>query len=301
MTEGNSVDVKTADDGKGIRKAYLFLSFIPFGIVMAVQTATTLPGVILAMLDLNKEGRPFELKVLMEVFNNKYAFAGYVAYCVICMAMFIPWYYKGIVKKSPKVIYRKALGIVPVAVSLSIMICLFFVVTGAFVIANSVFPEAIKRYNEFAEMSSLGTNMAITIVYGYLLGPVTEELCFRGLIFGLLEKSRINYLLVILIQSLMFGIMHMNLVQGMYAFFLGAVLGYIRYRYKTLLVTIGAHVIFNIFGTGVEMSIQAAGITNVQKLIFASVAAVIAVILFVIMVKDKKPYTKEFEDTQIVS
>lgn len=300
MTENNNVEIQTSD-AKGIRKGYLFLSFIPFAIVMAVQTATTLPGVILAMIDMNKEGLPMELSVMMEIFNKKYAVAGYVAYCVICIAIFIPWYYKGIVKKSPKVDYRKALGIQPVAVAFTLLVGLFFVIVGFFVIADTVFPNAMNRYYEFAQMSSLGTNMAITLIYGDLLGPVTEELCFRGLMYGLLEKSRIHYLLAILIQGLLFGILHMNLVQGIYAFFLGSILCYIRYRYKTVIITIGAHIIFNIFGTSVEMAMDSAGVTNMQKLIFASVAAVISVILLVVLVKDKKSYIKEPEDTKALS
>jgi len=301
MAENNSEEIKVAEEKNGFRKAYFFLSFIPFAIVVAVQTAATTPGVILAMLDMNKQDLPMELDTMMEIFNKKYAIYCYIIYCVICMAIFIPWYYKGIVKKNPKVNYRKALGIKPVIMAVSLLVCLYFIVSGLFIIADSLVPSVMEKYAELMKASSLGTNVLITVVYGYLLGPVTEELCFRGIMQGLLEKSKMSYLPVIVIQGLMFGIMHMNLVQGVYAFLLGMVLGYIRYKYKTLILSVAAHVVFNFFGTSVELFLEDAGVSAAHRIIFAAVAAAITVVLLVVVAKDKTNCLKENVDTQSVS
>jgi len=301
MAENNSEEIKVTEEKNGFRKAYFFLSFIPFAIVVAVQTAATTPGVILAMLDMNKQGLPMELDTMMEIFNKKYAIYCYIIYCVICMAIFIPWYYKGIVKKNPKVNYRKALGIKPVIMAVSLLVCLYFIVSGLFIIADSLVPSVMEKYAELMKASSLGTNVLITVVYGYLLGPVTEELCFRGIMQGLLEKSKMSYLPVIVIQGLMFGIMHMNLVQGVYAFLLGMVLGYIRYKYKTLILSVAAHVVFNFFGTSVELFLEDAGVSAAHRIIFAAVAAAITVVLLVVVAKDKTNCLKENVDTQSVS
>lgn len=289
------------EEKKGFRKAYFFLSFIPFAIIVAVQTAATTPGIILAMFDIDKQGLPMEIDTMMDIFNKKYAIYCYIIYCVICMAIFIPWYYKGIVKKSPKVNYKKALGIKPVVMSVSILICLYFIVSGMFLVADKVIPSVMEQYAELMKASSLGTNILITVIYGYLLGPVTEELCFRGVMQGLLQKSNMSYMPVIVIQGLLFGIMHMNLVQGVYAFILGMILGYIRYKYKTLILSVAAHIVFNFFGTSVELLLENAGLSFVQKIIFAAVAAAIAVVLIVVVAKDKTSYIKENADTKIVS
>ena len=298
MAENNVEVNNMTEEKKGFRKAYFFLSFIPFSIIVAVQTAATTPGMILAMVDMNRQGMPMEISAMMDVFNQKYAAFCYVLYCLICMAVFIPWYYKGIVKKGAKTDYRKALGFRPVVITVSILVCLYFVISGLFIIADNAIPSVMEKYNELMKMSSFGTNVFITVIYGYLLGPVTEELCFRGVMQGLLEKSNMSYMPVIVIQGLLFGVMHMNLVQGVYAFMLGMALGYIRYKYKTLILTVAAHVVFNFFGTSVELFLEGAGISSMQKIIFAAVAAAITVVLFIVAAKDNTLYLKEKEETR---
>lgn len=301
MAENNGEAKIVTEERKEFRKAYFFLSFIPFAIILAVQTAATTPGMILAVVDINKQGMPMEISTMMDVFNQKYAAFCYVIYCLICMAIFIPWYYKGLVKKEPKVDYRKALGIKPAILSVSILICMYFVISGLFLIADIAFPSVMEKYNELMKMSSLGTNVFITVIYGYLLGPVTEELCFRGVMQGLLHKSNMSYMSVIVIQGLLFGIMHMNLVQGVYAFMLGMALGYIRYKYKTLILSVVAHIVFNFFGTSVELFLEGVGLSFAHKIIFAAVAAAIAVVLFVVVAKDKTSFVKEEADIKNAS
>ena len=237
----------------------------------------------------------------MDIFNKKYAIFCYVGYCLVCIAIYIPWYYKGIVKKSPKINYKKALGIKPVILSVSILICLYFFISGLFIIADKLVPSVMENYAELMKASSLGTDVYITVIYGLILGPLTEELCFRGLMQGMLEKSKMHYMLVIFIQGLLFGVMHMNLVQGVYAFLLGMALGYIRYKYKTLILSVAAHLVFNFFGTSVELFLEEAGITMVLKIIFAAVATAMVVALSIVVVKDKTNCLKETEDTKIVS
>ena len=142
MAENNIEEVKTAGEKNGIRKGYIFLSFIPFAILMAVQTAATTPGIILAMLDMQKQDLPMEMTTMMDIFNKKYAVFCDVGYCLVCIAIYIPWYYKGIVKKSLKVSYKKALGIKPVILSVSILICMYFLISGA----AGPYPNFIKSW-----------------------------------------------------------------------------------------------------------------------------------------------------------
>lgn len=301
MAENNVEVTSVTVENKRIRKGYIFLSLIPFAILLAVQTAATVPGMILAMVDMQKQNLPMDMMTMMDIFNKKYAIFCYAGYCVICMAIFIPWYYKGIVKKNPKISYKKALGIKPVILSISILICMYFLISGLFLIAEKIVPSVMANYSELMKASSLGTDVYITVIYGLLLGPLTEELCFRGLMQGMLEKSRIHYMLVIFIQGFLFGFMHLNLVQGVYAFLLGIALGYIRYKYKTLILSVAAHLVFNFFGTSVELFLEEAGITSVQKIIFAAVGAAMVVALSIVVVKDKTNCLKETEDTKIVS
>lgn len=286
---------------KRLRIGYIFLGLVPFAIIMAVQTAATIPGVILAVVDVVRSGRSYELATIMEIFNSKYALAVYCAYCAVCLAVFFPWYIKGVVKKNDKVNYRKALGPRPLVLSVSAIICMFFVVSGGFVVFSRLLPAVMEKYNELIELSSVGTNALITIIYVIILGPLTEELCYRGLMFGIMEKSNANHLLIISIQGVLFGIMHMNVVQGAYAFLLGMLLGYLRYRYKTVIITVGVHMLFNIVGTYGAMLLENAGMNDDMAMLFGGIALVLLILLMIPVIKDKNVYTKELEPQTVIS
>ena len=288
----DKIEVKTEttpeQDGKKIRIGFIFLSFIPFAVIMALQTVAVFPGVILALVDLSKGGQDFDLATMMKVFNEKYGLFCYLGYCIVAIAVFLLWYYKGFVKKGPKISYKKALGLKPVILTVSVMVCTYFTINGVFTLADKLFPEAMKQYAEMMEMSSLGTNMWITVLYGILLGPIAEELCFRGLVFNYLEKSKIHFMFGILIQAVLFGVMHSNLIQGIYASALGMLLGYLRYKYKTVLITIGAHMLFNFSGTIVAIKAAEAGVTDEMDMILGAIFIVVTVGVVILIAKDKR-------------
>ncbi|SDI63734.1 hypothetical protein SAMN05421493_1215 [Pseudobutyrivibrio sp. 49] len=113
----------------------------------------------------------------------------------------------------------------------------------------SAFPSWLEEYEELMESAGISTSMTpIMIVYAIILGPVCEELLFRGLTFFAAKKVMPVYY-AILIQAIMFGAFHMNKLQGVYAFVLGLGLGYIMYLYDSLVITIIIHILFNFIGT----------------------------------------------------
>ena len=50
-------------------------------------------------------------------------------------------------------------------------------------------------------------------------------------------------------QAALFGLFHLNWIQGIYAFALGIVLGYVCERGGPIYYTIGLHQLFNLWGT----------------------------------------------------
>lgn len=82
-----------------------------------------------------------------------------------------------------------------------------------------------------------------------VVGPIIEELVFRGLIFNCLERSFSKALPAIIISGIAFGMWHEVLVQGVYASFMGIVLGIIYYKTRDLRWTILIHMINNIIST----------------------------------------------------
>lgn len=87
--------------------------------------------------------------------------------------------------------------------------------------------------------------------WGYLaIGifvPVAEELVFRGAILRVLLNlfDRQMHWVAIVISALIFGAIHMNLAQGIHAFILGLLLGWMYYRTQSVIPGIALHWVNN--------------------------------------------------------
>ncbi len=108
-------------------------------------------------------------------------------------------------------------------------------------------PEWVKEYLELLT-PFLEENSILTLCYMLLIAPISEEIIFRGVIF---EKSKKNMPLFLanILQALLFGIFHMNLVQGIYTFALGIVLGIVCIKCRSLYAAMLLHIVFNLGGS----------------------------------------------------
>ncbi len=77
----------------------------------------------------------------------------------------------------------------------------------------------------YAEASShfYGSTLLLELVGSALLAPVLEELVYRGIIYARLKRM-IGFLPAVFLSSLIFALMHFNLVQFVYAFLFGIAL-----------------------------------------------------------------------------
>lgn len=91
-----------------------------------------------------------------------------------------------------------------------------------------------------------------------IIAPLFEEIIFRGIILeGLLK--RYNVLISLLFSSLIFGIAHLNILQGINAFFISLIIGFIYVKTKSILLCILAHSINNgiiFFYTVIKLNIE---------------------------------------------
>ena len=83
-------------------------------------------------------------------------------------------------------------------------------------------------------------NLLITIVNTGLLVPFFEELLFREIIYSQF-KERFSTNVSIVFQALLFGVVHFNLLQIIYCFILGILLGKVVEKTKTLISAIIIH------------------------------------------------------------
>ncbi len=78
-----------------------------------------------------------------------------------------------------------------------------------------------------------------------ILGPILEELLFRGMVFNGLKKFN-KQMKSILLASFIFMLFHSNPVQMLYAFCLSFILLYVYEKYKTIKAPILVHIASNI-------------------------------------------------------
>lgn len=126
---------------------------------------------------------------------------------------------------------------------------LIFVVS---VLANFVISSFMEAFNivqyfpdyELLMQSLSGGSLWIQLLSVGLVAPVIEEFLLRGVVFGRL-RAYMKLLPALLIQALIFGLLHMNILQGLYAFVIALLFGYIYAKYGRLLLCILAHIAFN--------------------------------------------------------
>jgi len=82
-----------------------------------------------------------------------------------------------------------------------------------------------------------------TIIYAITLAPIIEEVLFRKLLLKLFmfcgERK------AIVISAFLFGLWHFDIVQSVYAFFGGIILGIVAVKYGTIKYTILLHAAYN--------------------------------------------------------
>jgi membrane protease YdiL (CAAX protease family) len=68
------------------------------------------------------------------------------------------------------------------------------------------------------------------VLFVAIVGPIVEEIIFRGAILRSLQPYGTNFAIVL--SSLLFGLYHLALLQGIFAFFVGLVLAYCALRFS---------------------------------------------------------------------
>jgi len=295
MPQDQAENVQTQMQGSRVRIGYVFLAVVPVAVIIAIQSLAQIPFLILATVDVLKDEPSGTsdleyLNQIMNVFNSRYATYMYLIYVVVAIAVFLLWYYKGFVSKKTKVKLKEIFGTRSVVASIGIALSLYFFINAVLTLVSWISPEIIDSYNELMEEAGLMSNSVMTIFYAVILGPIAEELCFRGVVFGILEKSGVRPVWIIGLSAIMFGVMHLIPVQVLYATFIGLFFGFLRYRYRSVILTIVVHILFNLSGTYIGGLVDSFGLGDGAAMIFGGIAAIVLVFAVVMVNGDKKAY-----------
>lgn len=183
--------------------------------------------------------------------NNMNLLTG-LAY-IIPGTVFFLWYYFAFVEKQGISVFLRSHTRRLTPASFGWQILLVFSVQHATTLVMlaiaAIAPPAIDNYSQMIESSGVSQYSLMWAISTLILPPLVEEIVFRGLILKYLERAGACFIVANLIQALLFGIFHMNIVQGIYTSLLGFLLGYLAYRYDSILAPMITHALFNLFGT----------------------------------------------------
>ena len=125
-----------------------------------------------------------------------------------------------------------------------------------------------------------GSPVILQVISVGIVAPVAEEFLMRGVVMNRL-LGYVRVLPALLIQAALFGILHMNLLQGLYAGVLGLLLGYVYIKYGSLLMTIVFHITLNTLSVLLPESFAA----GVNPLLIIIPAVLLTAVTFWLMMR----------------
>ena len=138
----------------------------------------------------------------------------------------------------------------------------------------------MEQLNLISQLIS-GTSLPLAIVSVGIVGPIVEEVIFRGLIFYYFQK-RYSVKTAIIVQAILFGVIHLNLAQASYAIIIGLFLGYAYVYTQSIWVPIIIHVVNNIVAMVVPEAIAS---MQSWMLVTSGLAMVLLIIVILRMMK----------------
>lgn len=237
-------------EGDNIMKKF-FKTLVPTLIFLAVSIIV--PAIISTVkVTQFTMAHPGDVDALMNYSMNMASDTGYIqsaliATQIVSLIIFLLIYFVGMKKKINTFSGRFTAVSFPVLIvgfaALELIIsCILFLI-------QFTAPGALENYSNMIQMAGLADMSVMSTILTLVGAPIVEEICFRGITMKWAKEFSSKFWAVNLFQALLFGIAHLNIVQGIYAFVLGLILGYVANKYKSLWASIAGHLAFNFAGT----------------------------------------------------
>lgn len=147
-------------------------------------------------------------------------------------------------KTNGEIIYREEVSKKKYLAGVGLIVGYIFVTYGVFDIFLYSIPTLNDGLYEYLEEYLLNTSYIFIFISTCIIAPIFEEILYRGVLLnGLLKKY--NYKKAIIYSALIFGIAHMNLPQGINAFFLGIIIGLAYYYTRSIYIGMVMHFVNN--------------------------------------------------------
>lgn len=279
-----------------------FFTFVPFLIVMGLQFLAMffMMGVTMMVECLWRlilgTGASDHLwnEILIELWTSENSNTWLmVMFAILSISIFALWYYikyNGNYLPKPRAVFHplSILGIVMLVPGMQLLSTYIISLTSA------LFPGWLKIYEDLIESAGLDNGLTFGLfLYSVILAPISEELVFRGVTLRQAQKY-VPFWAANLLQALLFGVFHMNMIQGIYAFCLGLILGYVCEKSGSIYNAVLLHMLFNFWGTSISQFIAFgdSSFAFVFWLIFAAAMTAGGLIVFQAGTKRTMVYTR---------
>lgn len=231
---------------------HFFFAFLPLLLTIVLQLLTSFFAMGISGLTESVRhtilGDANTLQLLDELaaFWTSQQFNTYVmiVYAIMNIIVFGLWYY---IKYNGSYLPQIHTTFHPVSILGIIMLVpgMQYLSTYIIAITASLFPHWMKVYEELMETAGLNDTFTVGLfLYSVLLAPFSEELIFRGITMRQCRKC-FPFWAANIMQAFLFGLFHMNMIQGIYAFCLGLILGYVCEKGGSIYYSILLHLLFN--------------------------------------------------------
>ncbi|MBR4808071.1 MAG: CPBP family intramembrane metalloprotease, partial [Lachnospiraceae bacterium] len=164
-------------------------------------------------------------------------------------------------------------------------LCLSMAVTG---IIRLLGIDAASAGYQQVQAGYSGKNIAVLIIALGILAPLSEELCFRGLMYTRI-KGILGQAPAFVFSSVCFGLIHGNAAQMIHAAALGILLAFFYEKGGSLIVPLAGHMAVNLFAIFTDAS---GGMENMYRNTLVAAGLIIVNITVVYMMlnsmRDKK-------------
>ena len=252
-----------------------FVSFImSFGIGMAVSFWTLLHNQSVSQADI--------AAVIMKNYMLIYIVATVVALPVMMIFFKNDEEKRHVLGQTDRLLQKHGMG--PGSVIL-IMLLTYFVTDPLNAIADRI-PVKSELYDTL--LNSMETSLPVFVVIAIVIvGPILEELVFRGLVYRR-TRDYFGFIPAVLVSATLFAVVHGNLQQGFVTFFCGIFMAMLYEHYGTLAAPLLFHFFNNLYAATLEEHLSSI-VPQWAGIILLTVSVIMSVFLsWVIFVKDRK-------------
>lgn len=151
-------------------------------------------------------------------------------------------------------------------------------VAGSILVTITQISQVFEGYGDVSE-SIFSQSFVLQLIAAGLIAPFVEELVFRGLIYNRL-KDYTTIHVAMLASSVIFGLYHGNLIQGVYGFVMGLLMCFVYEKYHTMAAPLICHGAANL----ISIVLQLLSVT-IDSVMVAGVIALACIGLLYLVLK----------------